>query len=311
MSDPEVPLGLRFESVSKWYGQVSALTDLSFEIRGGVTGLVGKNGAGKSTIIKLSCGLLAPSQGVVVVGDEMPSKSIAVRRRIGLCPDLDRCYEQLSGRCFVAWMLRVSGHSARAADARAKEVLLELGLGAAMDRRIGGYSKGMRQRVKLAQAIAHEPGLLVLDEPMTGLDPVARHELGKTIHDLGARGVGVLVSSHVLHELEAIVDRVLVVHQGRLIASGTVAELRSEMADRPLQVLVRSPRPRELAARLVNSGTVQGIEIQAQGLRLCTAGGAAFHTELTAIGAEQDGLVSELLPLDDSLEAVFDYLVSR
>ena len=311
MTGPRTPLRLDFHSVSKWYGQVSALTDLSFGICGGVTGLVGRNGAGKSTIIKLACGLLCPSQGSIEIANEQPSKSAALRRSIGLCPDLDRCYEEQSGRTFVAWMLRLCGFTGKAARMRAGEVLAELGLGAAMDRRIATYSKGMRQRVKLAQAIAHDPGLLVLDEPMNGLDPVARHELGQAVTALAARGVTVLVSSHVLHELEAIVDRVLVVHQGKLIAAGSVAELRAEMADRPFQVQVRSPRPRVLAARLVQSGTVLGVEIEEQRLLLRTAGGAAFHGALTTIGAEPEGLVTEVQPLDDSLEAVFGYLVSR
>ena len=300
---------LEFEGVSKWYGQVSALTDVSFTCGPGVTGLVGKNGAGKSTVIKLACGLLRPSQGRVLVLGDSPATDTAVRARIGLCPDLDRCYESLSGETFVTWMLRLQGFRAAAARARAREVLAELGLAEAMHRKIRGYSKGMRQRVKLAQAIAHRPQVLLLDEPLTGLDPIARHEVGELVRRLGSEGVVVLVSSHVLHELQAVADRVLLVHQGRLLAEGRIQELRDQLETRPLKLLLSSHRPRELAARIVTHEGVRELEIRPEGVVVATRG-ASILAQLTRIGAEEEGLLLGIEPLDASLEAVFGYLVA-
>ena len=176
-----------------------------------------------------------------------------------------------------------------------------------MDRAIRGYSKGMRQRVKLAQALARDPSTLLLDEPMTGLDPIARHDIASRVRQLGARGVTVLVSSHVLHELEEIVDRVLLVHQGRLVADGPVAGLRALLEDRPYRLRLSSSAPRELAARLASVPVVRGLTIGDDVVDVETDGGAGLFTTVTALGVA--GLVEQLRPLDDDLEAVFAYLV--
>ena len=184
-----------------------------------------------------------------------------------------------------------------------------------MHRRIGEYSKGMRQRVRLAQALAHEPRFVLLDEPMNGLDPLARRELGQRIVEFGKRGIGVLVSSHVLHELEALVDRVVLIHQGRLMAEGTVADLRGQLRAKPHRVYVGSKAPRELASRLMPLPQVLGVSVQqasgAQraGLEVQLSGEPGFYAALTRIGAEASGLVNELRPLDESLASVFGYLV--
>jgi len=302
-------VSLEFTAVSKWYGQISALTQLSLSIGPGVTGLVGQNGAGKSTLLKLACGVLRPSLGEVRVCGAAP-QTTAVRRRIGYCPDLDRFYERLTGLQFVTWMLRLGGIAGAEARRRATATLVQLGLGEAMHRGIAGYSLGMRQRVKLAQAFAHEPDVVLLDEPLTGLDPVARHEIAAQIHALGARGAAVLVSSHVLHELQNVAERFVLMHQGRLLADGKVSDLRAQLADRPRRVFVASPAPRVLAARLCSLDEVAGVEIGAAGVELETSGGTDLWRELTRIGAGSEGLVVGVTPLDDSLEAVFGYLVS-
>lgn len=300
---------IEFVAVSKWYGQVSALTDLSCRLEAGVTGLVGQNGVGKSTMLKLTSGLLRPSQGEVLVCGRSPRHAEA-RRQLGFCPDLDRFYEAMTGRRFVAWMLRLHGVGGGRAYRRAGELLDQLGLGEAMHRRIGGYSKGMRQRVKLAQALAHEPKVLLLDEPLTGLDPLARHEMGVLIRELGSGGTAVLVSSHVLHELQSVAGRFLLVHQGRLLAEGTVDELREQLADRPRKLYVRSRRPRQLAQRLAALDTVIGLQVQEEGVLLDTRGGGELYQSMTAIGADGGDLIDELTPVDDNLEAVFGYLVA-
>jgi len=303
---PEQAL-LEFCNVSKWYGQVAALMDVSFRVGGEVVGLVGRNGAGKSTLMKLTCGLLQPSQGRVAVAG-LDAASIAARRLLGFCPDVEKLYERITGREFVAWALRLHGVRGAAARARAGEVLEQLGLGANMHRRIGQYSKGMRQRVRLAQALAHGPRVVLLDEPMTGLDPIARHELAQHIGALAKGGVGVLVSSHVLHELEAMVDRVVLIHQGRLLAEGRVVDLRGQLRGQPHRLRLQSPQPRELAAALVRLPQVLGVECGADAVVVSLSGSPGFYARLTELGAA-DGLVQETVPLDDSLASVFGYLV--
>ncbi|MBK8100347.1 MAG: ABC transporter ATP-binding protein [Planctomycetes bacterium] len=305
---PAAAPALRFAGVSKWYGQVAALMDVSFAIGAQVVGLVGRNGAGKSTLMKLACGLLAPSQGEVeVVG--VPAGTPEARARLGFCPDVERLYERCSGLQFVAWMLRLHGAGAAGAQDRAAEVLTELGLAADMERPIREYSKGMRQRVRLAQALAHRPAVVLLDEPMNGLDPVARHELAGQIARLARSGTAVLISSHVLHELETMVDRVVLVHQGRLLAEGRVAELRGQVRGQPHRVQLGSERPRELAAQLVGWPQVQGLELAASSVQVAVNGEPGFYGRLTGLGASADGLVHEVTPLDDSLASVFGYLI--
>jgi ABC-2 type transport system ATP-binding protein len=297
-----------FDRVTKWYGNVSALTDVSFAVGREVVGLVGRNGVGKSTLMKLAVGLLSPSQGSVRVAG-LPARSAAARARLGFCPDVERLYERLSGVSFVAWMLRYHGFSLRAARERAAAVLDQLGLGEHMHRRIREYSKGMRQRVRLAQALAHEPAFVLLDEPMTGLDPIARAELAAQIRELPARGVGVLVSSHVLHELEAVVDRVVLVHQGRLLADGRVGELRKALPARPHRVRVVAQPLRELAATIVGWPDVLGVSIADGAVEVAIDGTGEFHARLTGFVATWPGTVTGIVPLDDDLAAVFGYLV--
>ncbi len=299
---------VRYQSVSKWYGQVSALMDVSLSVGAEVVGLVGRNGAGKSTLMKLAGGLLNPSLGEVRICGAVAGSRDA-NAVLGFSPDIEKLYDRCSGRQFVSWMLRLHGYSASAARARASETLDELGLGAHMHRPIREYSKGMRQRVRLAQALAHRPRALLLDEPMTGLDPIARHELSERIQQLGKSGLCVLVSSHVLHELEAIVDRVALVHQGRLVAEGPVSELRGQLSEQPHKVRIATKEPRALGSRLLALRHVLGIEIGQDGVNVALNGEPGFYAALTAIGAEPNGLVHEVRPLDDSLASVFGYLV--
>lgn len=297
-------------SVSRWYGQVSALADVSFRIESGVVGLVGRNGAGKSSIIKILAGLLRPSQGEVRVDGGLPTRP-ATRRAIGLCPDVDVFDEDRSGLGYLASMLRLDGRAGGEARRLAATTLEELGLGAAMHRPIRGYSKGMRQRVKLGLALAHRPRLVLLDEPMTGLDPLARRDMAARITELGRQGVVVLVSSHVLHELETLVDRVLLLHEGRLVADGGVRELRARLDDRPYRIALRGVAPRQLAARLSLLSVVTSVGIAGDEVVLETDGSQDLFETLTGIGADEAGLIEEIRPLDAGLEALFGYLVER
>lgn len=303
----QTPL-LAFEHVSKWYGPITALMDVSFSIGTEVVGLVGRNGVGKSTLLKLAAGLLQPSQGSVQVCG-LPASSRAARVLLGFCPDTDRLYESLSGRDFVAWMLRYHGHSRRSAQQRAEQVLDELGMGPHLHRRLREYSKGMRQRVRLAQALAHEPRLLLLDEPMTGLDPLARSELASILQALPQRGVGVLISSHVLHELEAIADRVVLVHQGRLLAQGPVATLREQIPGRPRSFRVQAGDLRDLAARLLLWPEVLGVQVHEDALHVTVAEVPGFRRAITQLGAQWPAGIREIAPLGDDLAFVFESLV--
>jgi len=297
---------LEFVAASKWYGQVSALTDVSVRFGPGVTGLVGQNGAGKSTMMKLASGILRPSFGQVLAMGSSPTRA-ATRRHLGYASDVDRYYERQTGATFVTWMLRVSGLTSAAARQRAVQLLEELGLGEKMHRRIDTYSKGMRQRVKLAVALGHEPRVLLLDEPLTGLDPIARQDMIELIRRLGEQGVAVVISSHVLHELQTVASRVVLIHQGRLLASGSIAEIRQQLNDRPRRVALATEQPRVLARRLFEQEGITSVAIKGARVEISTSGGALVDDFLTGLGAE--GLVLELSALDDSLESVFGYLV--
>lgn len=296
---------IELQHVSKTYGQVVGVVDFSATIESGIVGLVGRNGAGKSTVLGLIAGLLRPSTGLVTVDGCSPTRP-AARRAIALCPDIDAFPEDLSGLAFVRWMLRLSGFSGREARTASGEALERVGLAEAMDRRLRGYSKGMRQRTKLALALARRPRALLLDEPMTGLDPVARRDMAARLVELGREGVTVLVSSHVLHELEELADRVLLVHRGRLVAVGAVHELRDQLGDRPYRLLLRSADPRRLAIELAGLEMVRGIRFNDEGIEIETDRAGGLFEQLTAMGAE--GKIDEIRPLDEDLESVFGYL---
>ncbi len=299
---------LAFDRVTKWYGHVAALTDVSFGVGREIVGLVGRNGVGKSTLMKLSAGLLRPSQGRVRVCG-LPAGSAGARCVVGFSPDVERLFEELTAVEFVAWMLRLHGWSIRAARDRSREALSDLGLAPNMDRHVRELSKGMRQRVRLAQALAHSPRLVLLDEPMTGLDPVVRGEFADTIRALPGRGVGVLVSSHVLPELESFVDRVVLVHQGRLLAQGKVADLRERVPSRPHRIRLRSATPRDLASRLVMWSQVGGVDVRGDAVDVDVVAEPGFYEALTQLGSAWQGAIQEIVPLDDDLASVFGYLV--
>lgn len=298
--------------LGRWYGQVVGLNDLSVNVDRGITGLLGPNGAGKSTFLKLVAGELRPSRGAVRVLGEAPFANRRLYRRLGFVPQQDALYDHLSGRKMVAFLLRLSGYAKGEADRRACESLTRLGMEGAMDRRAKTYSKGMRQRVKLAQAIAHEPELLILDEPLSGLDPVGRRDIITLLQDLAAGGTHVLVSSHVLHEVESLTAEILLLHRGRLLAQGTVADVRALLDRHPRRVELRARDPRGLAQALVATDNVLSVRLDDGEGRLSveTRDVRNFHRNLTALVAAGEFGVTSLESVDSSLEAVFDYLVT-
>jgi ABC-2 type transport system ATP-binding protein len=298
------------KNVSKWFGALVAVSDVSFEVGPGVTALLGPNGAGKSTMFRMLCGLARPSRGTVRVLGRDPRADVDVSRLIGLVPQQETVFEPLTAREFVTLSATLYGLPD---PAGAATVALEtVHLDPADPRRLPAYSKGMRQRVKVAQAIVHDPAVLVLDEPLTGLDPRQRMDMVALFRRLGSEGRCVIVSSHVLDEVERLGSRVLVMSQGRLAAAGDFRELRALMDDRPMRVRVRTDRPRELAGALLEAGTAVGVRLDGnEVLELDTTDARALAHALAPVARERDARLFEVQSLDADLEGVFRYVVQR
>jgi len=305
-----VPPTISLDHVSKWYGDVLAVNEVSAEFGPGVTGLLGPNGAGKSSLIKVITGMLHPSIGTALVCGLAPFDHPEVMRRVGLVPEQDPIYARATAYEVTAYLTRLHGFSTGEAAARARTALDRVGLSGAMDRPVQGYSKGMRQRAKLAQALVHDPDILILDEPLNGLDPVGRRELTRLIHDLGAEGRCVLVSSHVLHEVEGMTRRILMMDHGRVIADGTVDEIRRDLSDRPLTVRVDTSAPRDLARHLIALLGVGRVDLELDGLTVMTTRPDDLFDALSRLSAEETVPVDGFRPTDESLEAVFRYLTT-
>jgi ABC-2 type transport system ATP-binding protein len=298
------------EGVTKWFGALVAVSDVSFEIGAGVTALLGPNGAGKSTMFRMLCGLARPSRGTVRVLGRDPRSDLRVTRAIGLVPQQETVFERLTAREFVDLAAKL--HGLRDHGHAAEHALETVGLDPSDPRPLPTYSKGMRQRVKVAQAMVHDPRILVLDEPLTGLDPRQRADLVELFRRLGDESRCVLVSSHVLAEVERLGSRILVMSRGRLAAAGDFHELRALMDDRPLRVRVRTDRPRELAGSLLEEGTIVGARLDGDDvLELDTADARALAHALAPIARDRDAHLYEVRPLDADLEGVFRYVVER
>lgn len=300
---------IEVEQVSKWFDEVVAVSDVSFHIGAGVTALLGPNGAGKSTLLRMLAGLTPPSQGSVRVLGGDPHRDLDLSRHIGLVPQQDALFESLTAFEFVRLAARLQSLPDPAAAAR--NALSEVRLDDSADRRVGTFSRGMRQRVKIAQAIVHDPEVLVLDEPLTGLDPRQRVHLIELFHEMGASGRAVVVSSHVLDEVERFGSRVLVLAQGRLAAEGDYRAIRDLMDDRPHRIRVRSDRPRALASRLLNGEGVVAVRLDDDGTVIVdTVDAARFRRAVAAAAAAVQAHLYEVVPLDDDLDSVFRYLVT-
>ena len=296
---------------SRWYGAVIALNDVTVGVPPGVTGLLGPNGAGKSTFLKLAAGLLEPSQGEVKVLGEPAWGSPGLFARVGLSPETDAFWETLTGLQFLVGLLRFHGWDEAECRRRAEAALELVALQDARDRRVGGYSKGMRQRLRVAQALAHEPEVLLLDEPLTGMDPVNRRRIIDLVRKLGREGRTVLVSSHILHEVEAMTRRVLLIHNGRVLAEGDVREIRELLDTHPHTVAFRARDPRQLARELVGSPHVLSLTFGAEGEWLTVQTGRPDELYARVPEAAIAAGVSEMFATDEDLESVFRFLVNR
>jgi ABC-2 type transport system ATP-binding protein len=296
--------------VSKWYGQVIGLNDVTLSVPPGITGLLGPNGAGKSTFMKLITGQLSPSKGSLAVLGEPIWRNPALYFRIGFCPEQDAFYDRMTGLEWLVALLRLNGVDLPAATAMARRALELVDLADAAGKRIGAYSKGMRQRVKLAQAIAHDPELLVLDEPLSGLDPLARRKTIRLIKEWGRSGRGVIVSSHILHEIESMTSNILLINQGRILAEGNVHQIRDLIDEHPHMVYIKADQPRILAREFLAFDDVLNLKFEDQAVIVQTARPDAFYTRLTELAASGElGAIHEVTSPDDNLQAVFEYLV--
>jgi ABC-2 type transport system ATP-binding protein len=300
------------EHLSKWYGQVSGLNDVTVAVPPGITGLLGPNGAGKSTFMKLVTGQLKPSKGSVRVLGEPIWGNPALYRRIGFCPEQDAFYDRMTGAEWVSALVGLNGLSEKDAIDATQRALGIVDLLDAADRKIGGYSKGMRQRVKLAQSIAHDPDLLILDEPLSGMDPLMRRRTIRLIKEWGRSGKSVLVSSHILHEIELMTSNILLINNGRIVAEGNVHQIRDLIDEHPHTVYVRAGDPKRLARALLVEDGVISLRFEHDAITIETARPDAFYARLTDMAASGEaGVIDEITSPDDNLQAVFKYLVKQ
>jgi ABC-2 type transport system ATP-binding protein len=307
VSAQDSPL-LLFEQASKWYGSVLALNQVTLELRGGITGLVGANGAGKSTLLRLATGQLRPTLGSVTIRG-VDARDWRARRLVGYCPDVDAFYEDLPGRAFVRIMAKLCGYDAAEAKRRTEAALEQVGMTDRADRKLQGYSKGMRQRIKLAQALLHDPELLILDEPLSGIDPIGRQELLELFQRLAAQGKCLLISSHELEALEKLTNHVAIMARGRIAAVGTLQQIRELLDDHPVSVRIGVANPRDMARLVLTLQDVVAAEVEDSSVVVKARHPKHFFEELNRLVVAERLEVASLEPLDESAHAILGYLL--
>ena len=302
---------ITFANVSRFYGEVLGVNKVSLSIPPGVTSLVGPNGSGKTTLMNLMTGLIRPSQGEIQVLGLSTEDPTHLCRAVGYCAQFDTYPKGLTGYHFVYGFLRVFGWSHEECDQRTLAALELVGLTEARNRPVAAYSKGMRQRAKLAQATAHDPQVVILDEPLNGLDPLARAEAIALFEKWGKAGKHVIVSSHILHEVDRISDQVILLSQGYVVAEGRIQSVRGEVKDQPMQILVRCDKPGQLAARLFQENYLVEAKLHTDGhgLPLRTRDADGFYLTLNRIVLETGLVVESVAPADDDVNSVYQYLI--
>jgi len=301
-----------FDNVSKFYGEILGVNRVNLAIPPGITSLVGPNGAGKTTLMNLMTGLLRPTRGKVSmlgVPTDQPDKLF---RKVGYCSQFDSFPRGLTGREFISAFLMVSGFSKAESLNLANKSLERVDLVGAGDRKIGAYSKGMRQRVRLAQSIAHQPSVLILDEPLNGLDPMVRAETIALFKQLADEGLHLIISSHILHEVDMMSDRVVLLNNGYVVAEGGIQGVRDEMdVEHPMQILIRCDKPSVLAARMFTSDHLVEARVHddRHGLFVKTRDPDKFYLLLNEVVAQGEIEIESIAPVDDDLSAVYEYLI--
>ncbi len=301
-----------FDNVSKFYGEILGVNRVTLSIPPGITSLVGPNGAGKTTLMNLMTGLLRPTRGSVNVLGIPTDRPEQLFRKLGYCSQFDSFPRGLTGREFIRSFLLVSGYSKTESEDLTNKALERVDLIPAGDRKIGAYSKGMRQRVRLAQSIAHQPSVLILDEPLNGLDPMVRAETIALFKQLAAEGLHLIISSHILHEVDMMSDRVVLLNNGYVVAEGGIHGVRDEMdTEHPMQVLIRCNKPAMLAARMFSSNYLVEARVHndGHGLFVKTRDPDKFYLLLNEVVAEGEVDIESVAPVDDDLSAVYEYLI--
>ncbi|HOC30860.1 MAG: ABC transporter ATP-binding protein [Armatimonadetes bacterium] len=304
---------INLQNASRWYGQVLGINDISCAIEPGITALLGPNGAGKSTMLKLVTGQLRPTTGCVTVFEERPFANPRVFRRMGYTPEMENSYDDLTGYEYVDYLATLSGVPKTQRKTAVESAIERVVMTANMHRKIGGYSKGMRQRIKVAQAIVHEPELLILDEPLNGLDPVGRHEVSTLLHDYGREGRTVLVSSHILYEVEQLTQRILLLNHGRLLAQGSIRQIRDLIDAHPHRIEITSTDARSLARDLMGLPYILSARLDgpsATKVEVETRAPEMFYSTLPEIALSNGYRITAFSSPDNNLEAVFRYLVT-
>lgn len=302
---------LIFDNVSKWYGEVLGVMDVTTTIQSGVLGILGPNGAGKSTFLKLATGQLKPDKGHITAFGMPVYNNVKYNEIMGYCPEFENMYDFMTGREFVEFMLRLNGYGREEGGRLAFRAIKTVNMEEDCSRKIGTYSKGMRQRIKIAQAIAHRPKVIFLDEPLAGTDPIGRAEIIQLIRKMGEEGMTVIVSSHILHEVEKMTDRVLMLYKGRNIAWGKLDEIRNQLDRYPLTVHIHGREERKLASVLANMETVSSIKIGGGGVDIKVLDPNKFHSELPGVLVKEKLSISGIKALDDDLESIFTYLTTE
>lgn len=301
------------KNLSKWYGNILGLSDVTLEIESGITGLLGPNGAGKSTFLKLLTGQMKPSIGQAMIQGQKIRNNYDLYVRIGFCPEQDAFYEEMTGWEFLLSLLKLYPSSHSQAEAKAEKALNIVELWNDKDRLIRAYSRGMRQRLKFAQSIAHEPDIIILDEPLNGLDPLGKRKVIRLIKDYKSEGKTIIVSSHVLPEIEALTRTIILIHQGKILAQGDIHYIRDLIDAHPHIIAIKCSDPRALAGRLVGEPSVFNIQFgpAADTVFFETKNRDRFFSLLPRLIVDNGLDVEEITSPDDNLQAVFDYLVGK
>jgi ABC-2 type transport system ATP-binding protein len=308
--DRSTPPVLESVGLSRWYGQVIGIQGISCRVDPGITGLLGLNGAGKSTLFKVMAGQLAPSKGTILLHGLELERHRGLYHKIGFCPEPDALYEFMTGREMLVYLLRLQGFSPGESEERAQRALVRCHLEDASDRKVAGYSKGMRQKIKLAQAMAHDPDVMFLDEPFNGMDPVSRHESMELVRELGAEGKTVLLSSHILHEVEAMTSTILLINNGKILAEGHISDIRDLIERHPHQIRIVCERPRDLASELIEGDDVMGIRVDSEhALVVESVLPRRFFQRLPEVALKGENRIRSYETLDDNLKSLFEYLV--
>jgi ABC-2 type transport system ATP-binding protein len=301
------------ENISKFYGEVLGVNRVHLSIPPGITSLVGPNGSGKTTLMNLMTGLLQPTHGSIRTLGIPPSRPEKLFHELGYCTQYDSFPKGLNGYQFIYSYLRVHGMGPAEAREKTLKALDRVSMTEAADRRVAGYSKGMRQRIKLAQAIAHEPRVLILDEPLNGLDPMARAEVIELFKALAESGLHVIISSHILHEVDLISERVILLNEGYVVAEGDIRGVRGEIESRPLQIMIRCDDPATLASRIIAQDHVVEIKIHddRQGLLVSTKDADSFYLLLNKVVLDSELHIEAVTPADEDVHAVYEYLIGH